>query len=337
MLLGAIAASVDEGFLAWSVRPSLPRLSVRSSLRKLAMAEQKTQVELADATLFAPEPSPVRLQSTELTHRGGLLQRQGSSVLTRPRIAEEWMPTALPSSAAPQEFSSLLRLRSETRPIVVLLGGWSPTRGIGPALLWPLRRLDAAGFDVAIPRLPWHQNGRGDRLVFPSADPCANIVTSANVANGLTQLVHHLRERKHPEIVVCSTSLGAHFAALLATLPAAKLVDRFILEKPLGQLSDIVRWHARGDPVRCEHVAERLQRVYRSVSPLDRSAHVSPEQVTVIGGCFDRVTPLSGAQRVADHFQVPLQPIQASHLIDPGRTPRLLRLLAQPLSRSAGC
>jgi acetyl esterase/lipase len=173
--------------------------------------------------------------------------------------------------------------------------------------------------------------------VFPGNDPCANIVMTASIVSGLAQLVRYARSHQHPAIVVCATSLGAHLAALLATLPAAELVDGFILDKPLGQLSDLIRWHARGDSVWCHHVADRLQRVYRSVCPLDRRPKVAPERVTVIGAEFDRVTPMSAAQQVADHFQVELRPIKASHLFDPGRSSRLLQVLTEQRVRSASC
>jgi hypothetical protein len=149
----------------------------------------------------------------------------------------------------------------------------------------------------------------------------------ACVASELAQLVCHAKGQGHPSIVMCATSLGSHAVALLATLPEAQQVDRFLLEKPLGQLSDLIRWHARGDPIWCQHIADRLQRVYRSVCPLDRKPVASPEQVTVIGATFDQVTPIRAAQEVADHFHVPLRPIKASHLFDPDRSQRLLRWL----------
>ncbi len=332
MLLGALASGVDEAFLAWSVRPAQPRLTLHSSLRSLAIAEQRTQSDIAEDALFDPAPVSVRVQAIGSKRDSGVHTQLATCELPEPTIAHRWG-----LSGVPRELSIPLYLRAAPRPLIILMSGWSPTSYLGPALAWPLQRLAAAGFDVAVPLLPWAPKPRDGTNSFPSSDPCWNIVTVAVVTLGLAQLVRYARNRGHPTVIVAATSLGAYLAATFATRPEAALIDHMVLEKPLGQLSDLVRWHARGDPVWCQHVADRLQRVYRSVCPLDRAPKLTAERVTVIGAEFDRVTPLSAAQQVADHFQVPLRQIKASHLFDPGRATRLLKLLTELRVRKADC
>jgi len=52
----------------------------------------------------------------------------------------------------------------------------------------------------------------------------------------------------------------------------------------------------------------------------------------VIGGEFDRVTPISNVQLVATHFDVPLCQTKASHLLDPNRSRRMLEVLTRSLT-----
>ena len=324
MLLQGVAAGLDRAFLELSVRPSLPRLSMHRSSKKLLVAEQRTQSDIGDAALFRTSQASLCVESTQASSTGGLRELQTTGTVPSLPLAEKWGVTAELHRPSAHWY-----VRGEPRPLVILVSGWSPSLRIEPAVRWPIARLDRAGFDVAVPSLPWKRHGRRDpTTAFPGADPCWNIVTIACIASELVQLVCYAKSQGHPSIIMCATSLGSHAIALLATLPEAQLVDRFLLEKPLGQLSDLIRWHARGDPIWCKHIADRLQRVYRSVCPLDRKPMVSPGQVTVIGAAFDQVTPIRAAQEVADHFQVPLRPIKASHLFDPSRTQRLLRWLA---------
>jgi hypothetical protein len=323
MLLQRIAVGIDRAFLELSVRPTLPRLSMHRSFRKLLIAEQRTQSDIDDTALFCTSQCSLSVESAPVPNAREVREQRTTGILPSLPLAAKWGETG-----ELQQPSARWYLRTEPRPLAILVGGWSPFRPVEPFVRWPVESLDRAGFDVAVPSLPWKRHGRREGVVtFPSADPCWNIVTMACVASALAQLVRHAKSQGHPSIVVCACSLGAHAVALLATLPEAQQVDRFLLEKPLGQLSDLVRWHARGDPMWCQHIADRLQRVYRSVCPLDRKPVASPEQMTIIGATFDQVTPIGAAQEVADHFQVPLRPIKASHLFDPSRTRRLLHWL----------
>jgi hypothetical protein len=328
MLSNVIASSVDRAFLAATVRRSLPRLSIHRGLRRLAIAEARTQREIPDSALFCESARQGWTQTPGAANALGVRELRVTQVLEPIAIAAKWG-----CWTGMGELSSLWRLRDVPRPLLVLVGGWNATRYLTPARLWPLAALDRLNVDIAIPCLQWRWRESNALRTFPSNDPCMNVIAVASLVNGLVQIIERARSQGHPSVSVFAASLGAHLAALVATLPAAQSVDRFVLEKPLGHLSDLVRWHAPGDPTWCHHVADRLERVYRSVDPLQREPTVAPERVTVIGATFDRVTPLEAAHSVASHFHVPLQPIKASHLFDPGRSRRLLQL-AQGLPRS---
>jgi hypothetical protein len=326
MVLGVLAAGLDRTFIELGIRPTLPRLSIDRSLRKLAIAEQRTQRDLPDAKLFSARYPPLQ-QTHDAPPKAGFPREQWltGTPLDVP-IAQDW---GYPVESE-RMVTSHWYLRDSPRPLVILVSGWLPLPKLQPPRLWPIERLDQAGFDVVLPPLPWNRHAaRGEQAVtFPGRDPCINIIELARAAGELARIVGWARERGHPRIMLCGMSLGAHLVGLFATLPQAHNADRLVMEKPLSFLSDPIRWHARGESRWCQHVADRLERVYRGVSPLDRKPTVDPERIRVIGATLDRVTPIAAAQAVADHFQVPLQPIRASHLFDPDRSRRLLRLLA---------
>jgi pimeloyl-ACP methyl ester carboxylesterase len=305
MLLQGFAETLDRAFIHWGLRPNLPEITPASRLEKLLLAEQRTRVGINDAELFPK-------QCMSLTPPTVPLQRQ-------------WGP----SGQACYSTFSRWYVRSAARPLVMLVSGWSPVAGIDSTWFWPRGQLYRSGFDVVL--LQPHGKALGTRRTraakFPSRDPSLNIIELARAANALLQHVHIARERGYQRISLCGTSLGAHLVGLVATMPECNLIDRFILDKPVGRLSDPIRWHARGDRALLCNVAERLDRVYRFVCPLDRSPTADTHRIDVIGAIWDQVVPLRTAQSVADHFQVPLRQIKASHLFDPYRSQRLLRLL----------
>ncbi len=325
MLLGAFAAGLDRAFIEWGIVPTLPRLSINRSLRKLAIAEQRTQKDLPDSVLFSSQFGPLRREVSQSRQLSGTRKERHIGTPIAVPIAEQWGYSSEPTRVV----SSHWYLRSAPRPLVILVSGWVPFPNIAPNWMWPMGRLDQAGFDVVLPPLPWNIRAApsGRSAAFPGRDPCLNIIEMARAASELARIVRWALEQGHRKITLCGTSLGAHLVALFATLPEAQGIDRLVLEKPLSFLSDPIRWHARGESTWCQHVADRLERVYRAVSPLDRKPTVAPERVRVVGATLDLVIPIGAAQSVADHFHVPLQPINASHLYDLGRAQRLLRLL----------
>ena len=326
MMLGVFAAGLDRAFIELGIRPTLPRLSIDRSLRRLAIAEQKTQRDLPDAALFCAPSEPLQRADRVPQSVGCLREEWLSGPPLDVPIAQEWGYSAQSAHTV----TSRWYVRNSPRPLAILVNGWLPLPRLEPKRLWPIERLDQAGFDVVLPPLPWNARATPGVLAveFPGRDPCSNIIELARAASELVRIVGWAREQGRQRIMLCGTSLGAHLVALFATLPEARGVDRLVLEKPLSFLSDPIRWHARGESTWCQHVADRLERVYRVVSPLDRKPAVDPDRIRVIGGTLDQVTPIAAAQAVADHFQVPLQTIRASHLFDPDRSRRLLRLLA---------
>ena len=118
-------------------------------------------------------------------------------------------------------------------------------------------------------------------------------------------------------------------AALSATLPAGKLADRYVLEKPLGRISDPLRFHGGSEAALRSEIADRLDAVYRAVSPLDRVPTVGSRHIAVVGGEFDQVARLAAACNFATHFHASLIRAGASHLFDLHRSQRLVQILSE--------
>ena len=328
MPASVLAIGLDRAFVALAIRPTLPRLTVERGLRQLAIAEQRTVSDLTESLLFDNASPPLHFEVVRRPAVGTARHLACSGEPVPVPLASQWGDTHDATCAV----RSRWLVRDRPRPLVILVGGWLPRASILSSRLWPVSRLDRAGFDVVLPALPWQAAGLASSPFikpFPSRDPCYNLVEMARAAGELVRLVQCARQLGHPSILLCGTSLGAHLVALFATLPAARLVDGYWLEKPLRNLSDSVRWHARAACDLRQHVADRLARVYRAVSPLERRPWVTPDRMCIVGATFDQVTPIDSVQAIADHFQVLLRPVAASHLFDPGRTQRLLDWVAR--------
>ena len=320
-----LAEWLDRAFIELCIRPTLPAVRSGSKFTRLSLAEERTRIGLTDTALF---PAMFTPKST-ITRSRAL--GEGGRVLTlcwpaqSVSLETDWFSNNQPSRQA----MSRWYLRDTPRPLVVLVSGWSPIGSLSERLLWPIRQLDQAGYDVAVPILAANAGGSSStaRSTFPGRDPSRNIVELVRRAATVEQVLRLGHELGHDPILVWGNSLGAHIVALLITLRARAYVSLYVLEKPVSRLSEPIRLHGRGTNDSRHEIADRLDQVYRGVSPLDRLSRVDPKQVLVIGGKFDKVTPIAGAKLLARHFNAPLRQIKASHVFDPTHSGRLLEVV----------
>jgi|GEM_PF-2424747 len=222
------------------------------------------------------------------------------------------------------------------RPVAVIVHGYMSGSYVLEPLLWPLAELDARGFDVALFVLPFHGLRRtsAKRFIpeFPSADPRMVVEGFRQAVSDLRGLLRWLKREGHPNVGLFGMSLGGYTAALTATIesnlsflvPVLPLSSMPQLAQEQGMLS------LAPDAARLEY--QLLERVYRSVSPLARTPLIEPDRVLVIGGQHDRITPISHAEKLAQHFRAPLVRIPGGHLLQFGRRAafqRALELIAQ--------
>ena len=324
MTLRWFAESLDRAFIRLFIRRTLPEIRQEASLSRLRLAEARTASGLKDEELF-PEQSiaDLRISRSRLLADG---RRELTRRWSAPRVPVEssWF------AAIRRELSVSAKwyVRENPRPLLVCVGGWQPMPV--PPLFWPMRALDRIGFDVVVPMLTIHATwpiAETNRPRFPGPDPLRNIVELARAAISIRQVLAQAREFGHPSVSIWGTSLGAHAVALAATIPSSTVADRFVLEKPVAKMSDALRLHGPGLGSLRDAVALRLDRVYSVASPLDRRPCTCGTEVHVIGAEFDRVTPISGALSMANHFGAVLHTIEASHLFDRGRLECMIQIL----------
>lgn len=213
--------------------------------------------------------------------------------------------------------------RARPRPVAVLIHGYMAGRFSAEARLWPMQWLDAIGLDVALFVLPFHALRRGSshRGVpeFPGRDPRMSNEGFRQAIHDLRNLIAWLRERGHPAVGVMGMSLGGYTAALAATVDESLAFVVPLI--PLASLADFARDRGNLSPAP-EQAAleyELLERAYRIVSPMSRPPRVDPERVIVVGAQADRITPVSHARRIAQHFCAPLIAWHGGHLLQFGR------------------
>jgi pimeloyl-ACP methyl ester carboxylesterase len=221
--------------------------------------------------------------------------------------------------------------RTAPRPAVVLIHGYMAGSFLVEERIWPIARLDRAGFDVVLFTLPFHGSrvraGRGAVPEFPGEDPRLNVEGFRQAVFDLRNLTHFLLGRGHPRVGVIGMSLGGYLAALSASLEPR--LDFVVPVIPLSSLADFAREQGSLSPIADEAAAQHalLESIYRRVSPVARPALVAPERCLVVAAKADRVTPAAHARRLSVHLRAPLQSFYGGHLLQLGRAEAFERVI----------
>jgi pimeloyl-ACP methyl ester carboxylesterase len=231
--------------------------------------------------------------------------------------------------------------RSVPRPAVILIHGYMAGPFAIEERIWPLARLDRAGFDVVLFTLPFHgarvRAGRGAVPEFPGPDPRFSVEGFRQAIFDLQNLVGWLLAQGHPRVGTLGMSLGGYTAALLAT--AEPRLDFVVPIIPLSSLADFAREQGSLSPNPEEAATQHalLESIYRRVDPVARPTLVPPERCLVISAKADRVTPAAHARRLAAHMRAPLQSFYGGHLLQLGRAEafeRVIDLMSGPAAAS---
>lgn len=225
------------------------------------------------------------------------------------------------------------------RPAVILIHGYMAGPFAFEERVWPIARLQRAGFDVLLFTLPFHglraRVGYGAVPEFPGEDPRVNVEGFRQALFDLQNLVSWLLEQGHPRVGVIGMSLGGYTAALLAT--AEPRLDFVVPVIPLSSLGDFAREQGSLSPLPEEAASQHslLESIYRRVSPVARPALIPPERCLVVAAKADRVTPTGHARRLSVHLRAPLHSFYGGHLLQLGRAEafeRVVELMSTPRS-----
>ena len=168
--------------------------------------------------------------------------------------------------------------------------------------------------------LPFHAvRARGRSALFPSSDPRFTNEGFRQAVHDLRALADLLRDRGASAVGVMGMSLGGYTTSLLATvMPDLAFAVPII---PLASIADFARDGGRlvGTPAEQRLQHEALEAAHRVVSPLARAPRVPSDRVLVLAAEGDRITPVSHARRIADHFGAPLELFVGGHVLQLGR------------------
>ena len=299
-----------------------PNVGSGHEARVQALRAIAERLESLDLAAFFPAPRSVEPIERAEGKQGGLSRAD----LRWPSTPDTFLPevaTAFRATLENQVALARLFTRSRPRPVAVLVHGYLMGKLAVDERLWPVRELDALGFDSAFYVLPFH--GRranplfsGRRPEFPGLDPRFASEGFRQAVTDLRELMLFLRRRGHDKVGLFGMSLGGYTAALTATVEPA--LDFLVPIVPLASLADFAL--EQGDlpdepePRAVEHAL--LERAFRHVSPVHREPQIAPERVLVLGGRADRITPISHARRIASHFRAELTTFHGGHVLQWG-------------------
>jgi dienelactone hydrolase len=217
------------------------------------------------------------------------------------------------------------------RPVVILIHGYMAGPFAFEERVWPIGRLERAGFDVVLFTLPFHglraRVGYGAVPEFPGEDPRVNVEGFRQAVLDLQSLIDWLLAQGHPRVGAIGMSLGGYTASLLATVEPR--LDFVVPVIPLSSLGDFAREQGSLSPVAEEAAAQHalLESIYRRVNPIARPALVAPERCLVVAAKYDRVTPAAHARRLSVHLRAPLHSFYGGHLLQLGRAEAFERVI----------
>lgn len=340
-----VAAGVDQVFYSTALaKNDSPRANQPSSrfsheqriesLDAIRQEYDKAQF-FSDPSSFFPEPLPGEGRTTKVGSPD-----LGLDVLDlrwRSRFEPTGRGTATRYESQEENKIALARLflrTQERKPAVILIHGYLGGEFAVEERILPVDWFLEQGFDVALFVLPFHGERRRRSLnkpVFPSSDPRFTIEGFRQAIYDLRWLIRWLLQRGAPSVGVLGMSLGGYTTALLSTVePRISFAVPLV---PLASLADFARDGGRlvGTAEQQALQYEALETVFRVVSPLGRPAAIPSEQIVILAGEADRITPVAHAQRLANHLGASLEIFPGGHLLQLGRAQALA-----PISRILG-
>lgn len=327
-VLGNAAAAFDMAVSRTALSRSGQRQAeeLRHEARVALLARLKKRYQaMGAASHFFREPRKIEPNlDARLTGPDGLRVLDlswGSDYETfLPEIRSEYHREVENRTAA----ARLVTYADEPRPLAILVHGYLGGVHRTERRIWPMDFLRRIGMDVALFVLPFHGSRAaprrfGEAPPFPGADPRFTNEGFRQAMGDLRDLIAWLYDRGHPSVGVMGMSLGGFSTALAATLePKLRFAIPII---PLTSIADIARAQGRlgRTPRETESQYRAIDAVYNVTSPLHRTPAIPSENIFIIAGEKDQITPISHARKLAAHFHCRIETWPGGHLIQLGR------------------
>lgn len=255
------------------------------------------------------EPAPVRVTD---------LRRQRFGALNFEELTfehEPELPTSLLADGHGGPATARVRLyrSDEERPWVV----WIHGAGQGDPmdlLVARVRRLNALGFNVALPVQPGHGARRREWPDYPARDPLANVAGTMRVVSEVRALLDWLSAQTD-SITVAGLSLGSAVAALVAHLDAR--VAGVALYTPILGLNAMIglhlnRWGAPGRVAGELLLSDTVSAMTSVIDPL-ATTPVTARRL-IVGAWHDQMAMRSSALAMHDRWGGELHWHDGSHV-----------------------
>ena len=316
MIFGRSEAS-RQGSAAESLGP-------RERIARLSEIAATYAPYVDDAAAFFPRTLGARFETTFVRPMGpnGVVNDLSWASPLAPLHLDAELTRRLEARAPTNEIAHarLFLHRDAPRPAIILLHGYLGGDVRVEERAFPVRWLFDRGLDVVLGLLPHHgkRGVRGKRPLLPASDPRLTIEGFRHGVVDLRTLVAYLRERGSPAVGAMGMSLGGYTTALLSTIEPLDFAFPMI---PLASIADFARDRDRlvGTATQQREQHEALERAHAVVSPLSRPCLVPPENVLVLAGEADRITPIAHAEKLAAHLGGKLIAFHGGHIVQAGR------------------
>lgn len=323
--------------------------TVDQALSKVIFGRSESSRSASAAESLGPSERVARLGEIEALYAPYVSDPDAFFPFVRPSIARadvrdfggrgavidlSW-PSALPPLHLDDELSRRLRSRASVneiaharaflhtdapRPAIILLHGYLGGDVRVEERAFPVKWLFDRGLDVVLGLMPHHgkRGVSGKRPLLPASDPRLTIEGFRHGIVDLRSLAWWLRSRGSVAVGAMGMSLGGYTTALLSTVEPLDFAFPMI---PLASIADFARDRDRlvGTATQRREQHDALERAHAVVSPLARPSRVPKENVLVLAGEADRITPIAHAEKLAAHMEGKLIAFPGGHIVQAGR------------------
>jgi pimeloyl-ACP methyl ester carboxylesterase len=172
-------------------------------------------------------------------------------------------------------------------------------------------------FEVVMPVLPAHGPRSLPGVAYPGFDPILNVLITMRAVAEIRSLIGWIHTHDPIDITIAGTSLGGPIAALVASLDPR--VSSVLATVPMLDMHRTLTHHMARGGIRGKLMAELLSsEPVRTVSavmdPLSVEPHAEPDRRMVIAALNDRITSVTAAQQLHQHWNGRVHWYQGSHV-----------------------
>ncbi|MCH5644646.1 alpha/beta fold hydrolase [Gordonia sp. ABSL49_1] len=161
------------------------------------------------------------------------------------------------------------------------------------------------GYDVVFPVLPAHGSRRVEQVAYPGFDPLRNVVMTMRAVAEIRSLITWIDTHDPADITIAGTSLGGPIASLVASLdPRVSSVLAVVpmLDMHATLAHHMARGGSKGKALARLMNSDAVRAVSSVIDPLSVEPFAAPGRRMVVAALNDRVTSVTAAQRLYDHW-----------------------------------